>query len=301
MKKRIFYFNITYGCNNNCVFCYSHNTTHSSIAHNELTLDSFNEYLKRNSVSSDDRIILNGGEPLMHSNLKDILTILKNIGCETIIFTNGRLLNRINLNLLNEKFRFVVPIHGYKELHDKITKVKGSYIETIHGMKKFDSRDVTAKLDLKIILNEGMIESTESFNKMLNALDSIYFNNSVHITKMADTIISKKNNCKSMNNNDIVSYYTRLLFDYFSKYDYSIKLFDTCIKDINQIENKNLNRLKSAIEVNGKDFLHEEIVETCRNLNNCASKCSKRDYCISSVFEYKVLEFSRNQFYENLE
>lgn len=104
-----------------------------------------------------------------------------------------------------------------------------------------------------------------------------------------------------MNDNDIVAHYTSLLFNHFSKYNCSIKLFDTCIKDINQIENKNLNRLEYDLEVKGKDYAHEETIETYRNLSECANECEKRDYCLSSVFDYKVLEFSRNQFYENVE
>ena len=35
--KRIFYTNITYGCNSNCVFCYSHNTKHIKDTYNEVS------------------------------------------------------------------------------------------------------------------------------------------------------------------------------------------------------------------------------------------------------------------------
>ena len=301
MKKRLFYFNITYGCNNNCVFCYSHNTRHDSKIYNELTLDSFKEYLNQNAVNSEDRVILNGGEPLMYSKLKDILAILKKIGCETVTFTNGRLLNSIDLYTLNDKFRFVVPIHGDEELHDKITKVKGSYKETLLAMKTFDNSDIKCKLDLKIILNQWMIESKEIFDKVLNSLGNIYFNDSVHITKMADTIISEKNNCISMNDNNTVSYYTNLLFNYFARKNYNVKLFDTCIKDIYMSESGNIDRLQYSLDINGKDYAHEEVIETYRNLGECASNCDKANYCLSSVFDYKVLEFSKGKFYENME
>ena len=301
MKKRIFYFNITYGCNNNCIFCYSHNTRHDSKIYNELKLDSFKEYLKKNAVTSDDRIILNGGEPLMYSKFKDMLAILKKIGCETVVFTNGRLLDSIDLYTLNNKFRFVVPIHGDEKLHDKITKVKGSYRETILAMKKFNDSDIKCRLDLKIILNQGMIESKDIFDKILNSLDNIYFNDSVHITKMADTIVSEKNNCLSMDDNNTVSYYTNLLFNHFSRKNYNIKLFDTCIKDINMSKCSNFNRLQYSVDINGKDYAHEEIIETYRNLSECANNCEKADYCLSSVFDYKVLEFSKGKFYENME
>ena len=41
--KRIFYTNITYGCNSNCVFCYSHNTKHIKDTYNEVSKESLVE------------------------------------------------------------------------------------------------------------------------------------------------------------------------------------------------------------------------------------------------------------------
>lgn len=301
MIKRIFYFNINYTCNNNCIFCYSHNTIHNSKVHNEISLKCFIKYLENNNISSDDRVILNGGEPLMHSNINEILEILKTIRCETVIFTNGRLLDRINLSILNEKFRFVVPIHGYENLHDEVTRVKGSYMETVKAMKLFDNELNKCLIDLKIILNDGMIKNKEEFKKTLNALDTIYFNNAVHITKMADTIVSKKNKCVSMNDNNIVAHYTQLLFNHFSKYNHNIKIFDTCIKDIKEVEYYSFDKLEYCIQIKGKDYAHEEEIEICENLSDCMNECKKKKYCLSSVFDYKVLEFSENRFYENME
>ena len=71
--KRIFYTNITYGCNSNCVFCYSHNTKHIKDTYNEVSKESLVEYWNRMCVTKNDRIIINGGEPLLHTEFKDIL------------------------------------------------------------------------------------------------------------------------------------------------------------------------------------------------------------------------------------
>ena len=49
-----------------------------------------------------------------------------------------------------------------------------------------------SKLDVKVILNPQMIKSQNEFDRTLKELDSMPFNNAIHITKMADTIISRK-------------------------------------------------------------------------------------------------------------
>ena len=90
--KNIFYFNITYGCNSNCIFCYSHNTCHNNTSHNEMTADVFKKYIEERNVSEHDRIIINGGEPLLHTQIEEILHLLNSYNCEVLIYTNGRLL-----------------------------------------------------------------------------------------------------------------------------------------------------------------------------------------------------------------
>ena len=90
----IHYFNITYTCNSNCIFCYSHNTIHSGNVHKEISYIDFTDYLTRKKVCSHDRVIINGGEPFLHTQIIDILKFLEGIKCEVLIYTNGRLLTK---------------------------------------------------------------------------------------------------------------------------------------------------------------------------------------------------------------
>lgn len=297
--KRIFYFNITYGCNSNCIFCYSHNTHHNSISSNEISIQDFSKYLENKNISSKDRIIINGGEPLLHTNIIELLNYIKNYKCEKLIYTNGRLLSKIDLSTLDSSFRFIVPIHGYQKLHDSITQVDGSYKQTIEGLSNF-KKNTNCKSDIKIILNKGMIQNKESFKKTLNSFDNIYFNNAVHLTKMADTIVSKKNNCKSLNNNEIC-YNMNKMFEYFLKRKCPIKLFDTCIKNFDWLNNYNFEKISENLEVYFKDFNQERQICLGKSNLKCTNTCDKKDYCISAVNQYKVLEFYKDKLYENLE
>lgn len=290
----IFYFNITYTCNSNCVFCYSHNTIHSGQRNNEIEVRDFIEYLIKHNLQPQDRVIINGGEPFLHSNIIGILRFLLEIGCEVLIYTNGRCLKGYDFKFITDKYRFVIPVHGYRRLHDEITRCPGSFDSMSEGIKYLHKYN--CKVDIKVILNPKMMSSDTEFNKTLHEIDLLEFNNAVHITKMADTIVSKRNNILSVTN-ETASKYTMLLFDHFKTKDVIIKTFDTCVKDINitDFEDRNI-----VVNVHFKD------ANTAWNFNLntpylcCRKKCSKTKLCRSAIGDYTVLEYN-GKFYKNIE
>lgn len=290
----IFYFNITYTCNSNCVFCYSHNTIHSGRIHNEVELNDFVNYLRCNKVQETDRVIINGGEPFLHSNIISILQSLLEFNCEVLIYTNGRCLENLDLSFMTEKYRFVIPVHGYTDLHDRITRSKGSYDEMSRGIDHLTHYN--CKIDIKVILNPEMISSLSKFERTLSSIDSLKFNNAVHITKMADTIISERNSIPSVTNEQS-SIYTRKLFEHLKKKNVIVKIFDTCIKDIEIDKYEDCILPLNVYFKDSKttwDFALSEPSWPCRK------QCSKLKYCESAVNNYTVLEYN-GIFYKGVE
>ena len=296
--KRIFYFNITYSCNSNCIFCYSHNTHHSPLPYRELTFDKFKNYINIVKPNVFDRIIINGGEPLVHNEIKKILLFLKDVPCEKLIYTNGRLLANIAAIKFDNRFRFIVPIHGYQEIHDSITRVMGSYNETLQGLQALRKQE--CMVDIKIILNEKLISSNDNIDIFLNKFNDIYFNNDIHLTRMAATIVSKKNDCKFVDN-EMASYYTEVMLLYFLKKGYSVKIFDTCIKNIQWLRKLKIKYLTIPYEVFFKDRECSYKIDTAHHSLSCEDDCINSKYCISAVNEYKVLKIRRNMLIEDWE
>lgn len=297
--SRIFYFNITYGCNNSCVFCYSHNTTHDSSTYNEIPFDEFSSYLLRSKLTQNDRVILNGGEPLLHSELLELLKFTDNVGCETLIYTNGRLLLNLYHHNFKNRFRFIVPIHGSEKIHDKITGVKGSYNETIYALKKI-SESSNFYIDIKFIINNYIVSDDFAYEKFEESLSNIVFNNYVHITKMAETVISRRNNINSVDDLH-ASKYTKRIFDYYKTKNYKIKLFDTCIYDILDHYNPSINVQEDEVDVYFKDFSQERKIILHQTKEGNCSACKYKNYCRSAVNEYKVLEYCNGSFHYGLE
>ena len=284
--KRIFYSNITYGCNSSCIFCYSHNTRHNGTTFNEISKDSLVEYWNRMDVRENDRIIINGGEPLLHSEINEILIEAGRFNCEVLIYTNGRLLDDIDTSFLDKRYRFVIPIHGYEHLHDEITRVDGSYKETINGLRYIMERE--CKIDIKIIINYKMATDNNEFLKTVEAISSIPFNNSLHITKMADTRVSSRNSCKSVTP-ELSASITRKLYDIY-KEKCVIKIFDTCIKEIPALETVEVAHMTDDLFVDFKDLSYEYEFGLEKPTLPCIRTCKYKDLCKSAVGEYTVLE-----------
>lgn len=219
--KKIFYFNVIYSCNSRCVFCYSHNTRNIE-NHNAISFADFVEYLNAQKISAADRVIINGGEPLLHKSLSDMLNFLAEVGCEVLIYTNGRLLAEKNFPALNKNFRFVIPIHGDKKIHDNATRIKGSFDETLRGLESLTARQ-NCLTDLKIIVNSEFATKILRGDS-LQFLQEIPFNHALQITKMADT-----NHCPSVEN-PVAAECCAALVEEFFKRGCPIKIYDTCVK-----------------------------------------------------------------------
>lgn len=291
----IYYFNITYSCNSNCVFCYSHNTIHSGRKFNEIELYDFVEYLKSQNIQESDRVIINGGEPFLHSQILDILKSLLDFKCEVLIYTNGRCLTESDFSFMTSKYRFVIPVHGYKEIHDDITRSLGSYDSMANGVKHLNK--FKCKIDVKVILNPKMTSSLDEFKKTINAIETLGFNNALHITKMADTIVSQKNGIPSVHN-DKASYYTLLLFNHFKCKDVMVKMFDTCVKDLEIYEYEGRD---IPIRVFFKDAKTSWEFKLYTPTLPCKETCPMSIYCESAVGNYTILEYNNHKFYKGTE
>ncbi|SHE91613.1 radical SAM protein [Schwartzia succinivorans] len=293
--KNIFYFNITYGCNSNCVFCYSHNTKHDGISHHDLSVETMMSYLKKNNIKEYDRIIINGGEPLLHPDIIRMIQNLKDFNCEILIYTNGRLLEKLPLNIFNDNFRIIIPWHGAEKAHDMVTGINGSYHETMRGINHM--LNGCAHIELKIIVNRNMV-SKRDIESSIVALDHIPIKSfhSVHLTKVDDTIISKLNKYPHISHAD-AAMPTLNFFNYCASRVNSIKIFDTCVASM-PLPTNELPALKEEYAVIFKDWDHNWQIPLKEKHPHCLMNCSHKSYCISAVNHYTALEYKSGNWRE---
>lgn len=301
MKKKIIYFNISYSCNNNCIFCYSHNTI-NKISNSNLSFEEFKNYIEKNKLKKLDRIIINGGEPSLHKEINEYLKYVFESKIETLVFSNGRMLKNLNPKFLTSNIRFIIPIHGNKEIHDHITGVSGSFQDTLNSLQWLKNNAPNSKVDLKIILNNETIKE-RFFLSSLNTWKKIPFNNTLHITMMADTKISKINNYNSLPLDKVSEYTFKLVKEFEDRC--AIKIYGTCIFSFFHLKNLEFYKNIYNLELYYKDSFIEKKIELETQNKKCDSphfsKCTVREFCLSEVTQYKVLKIFKNKIYESME
>lgn len=134
--KRIFYYNIDYFCNNNCLFCFSVSTGKGK---GIVPLEQIKKDISFWNMNKNDLIVLNGGEPTLHPDFYNIIEYIMNKTESFIsIYTNGTIINTKRIPN-TERIKIIIPIHGNAEVHDLITQNPGSYqstLKTLHEMQK---------------------------------------------------------------------------------------------------------------------------------------------------------------------
>ena len=125
----------TYKCNNGCWWCYAGGSSPDK----EMPIERVNEILKLLNKLGAKRLILVGGEPTVYSELEDLLSTATGLGISTGMVTNGRKLSdyKFTKSLKDKGISGIgITILGSEDIHDRLTKVNGSYRETIEGIMK---------------------------------------------------------------------------------------------------------------------------------------------------------------------
>jgi radical SAM protein with 4Fe4S-binding SPASM domain len=126
---------LTFRCQNNCAHCYAggpHETEELSTQQWKTVVD----YLQEIGVFI---LTFTGGEPTLRDDLPELLQYAQNKGMVTGLVTNGRRLKKKEYveNLEKTGLDFVqVTLESHKaKIHDLITGAKGSWKETVLGIK----------------------------------------------------------------------------------------------------------------------------------------------------------------------
>ncbi|MCK4521730.1 MAG: radical SAM protein [Nanoarchaeota archaeon] len=150
-EKGVIIFSITQRCNNYCVFCYCPKLmiNNPDIGELKKEIDIFR---------NPKEIYLSGGEPTIRKDFFEIIGYIKKKypKVRLNLITNGRMLSYPSFVKRLKKTNFskiVTEIHGpNSEIHDKITQVKGSFLQTVDGIKNLIKLDIP--VELRIVINK---------------------------------------------------------------------------------------------------------------------------------------------------
>ncbi len=120
---------ITNKCNLKCRHCYIGNTG----KHNELSVNKIRDILKEFEQMQGLRVLITGGEPLLHNEFEEINEILPHFFIRKVLFTNGILLNKEKIKRLNVD-EIQISIDGLENAHDSL-RGKGSFRLAMRAVK----------------------------------------------------------------------------------------------------------------------------------------------------------------------
>lgn len=149
-------YNCTSRCNLKCLHCYSSSSLDKN--GNELTTTQAKQLLSQLAEVSCPVVLFSGGEPLLRSDLCELLQEAKRLGLQTIISTNGTLIDTATAGKLAEVgVSYVgISVDGDEKFHDKFRQKKGSFRTALAGVK--NCQKVGIKTGLRFTVTKANAE-----------------------------------------------------------------------------------------------------------------------------------------------
>ena len=119
---------ITDQCNLRCRHCYIGEKPPQNLSVNQIT-----EVLREFEEMQGLRVMVTGGEPLLHSDFDALNDLLPDFSIRKVLFTNGLLLNKNLLGRLNVD-EIQISIDGLEEAHDAL-RGKGTFKKAVRSVR----------------------------------------------------------------------------------------------------------------------------------------------------------------------
>lgn len=144
-------FEITFDCNLRCLHCYNEN----HIIKNELSLNKILNVINQVSDLGFKEIHINGGEPLKHPNILEILNYCNNKGLDTLLETNATLLSSEIISELTSMSHLKIraSIDGPQKIHNSIRRTNDAinpYTDAINNLSLANSRNIPVQITTSI-------------------------------------------------------------------------------------------------------------------------------------------------------
>jgi len=168
-KKPVVVWNITRGCNLNCVHCYAHAVEISR--EKELSGDQAMAIIDDLAKFGSPVILFSGGEPLFRPDLMDLAGYAVKKGMRAVISTNGTLIDRQKAEALKEiGLSYVgVSLDGMEDVNDRFRRKKGAFRDALKGIR--NCREAGLKVGLRFTMNRSNIGEISSIFDLLEDMD----------------------------------------------------------------------------------------------------------------------------------
>jgi len=124
-------------CNCRCTMCSIWKSTDTG----ELTPETLGTYLPDMRTLGVESVVLTGGEPLMHSRLPELCSMLNQACVRVTVLTTGLLLPRFAEMLVRLTADVIVSLDGPPAIHERIRRTVGCFGMLASGVKSLHDLD----------------------------------------------------------------------------------------------------------------------------------------------------------------
>lgn len=165
-------FELTYRCNNHCVFCYNNSYDFSECSErSEISTEDAKNVIQNAKDSGVMSLNFNGGEPLCRTDFFEIATFAKDCGLDIHLNTNASLINEEKAQQISKLFPSICTtiLSGDERIHDSLSKRSGAFFDAIKGIKLLQKHTVYVAVNLMLCSkNCSNIESAFDLLRSLN-------------------------------------------------------------------------------------------------------------------------------------
>lgn len=161
-------FEVTYNCNNRCVFCYNSETANT---YRELKTQEAILIIKDLASCGVLSVNFNGGEPLTREDYFDIVQAADQCGLDIHMNTNANLVDGLNARMIAKYFPAVCTtiLSSNSKTHDMLSGRIGALSDAERGIKLLQKQSVYVAVN--IMLSQLNIEDIEQTCGCLRALN----------------------------------------------------------------------------------------------------------------------------------
>jgi radical SAM protein with 4Fe4S-binding SPASM domain len=153
---------ITDRCNLRCRHCYI-----GEKAPQELSVKQITEILKEFEEMQGLRLMVTGGEPLLHSNFAELNNILTDFRIRKVLFTNGLLLNKDLLRGLNVD-EIQISIDGLEKGHDSL-RGAGTFGKSLKAVRL--AKEMGFEVSVATMVHAKNLDDFDKMEKLFSELE----------------------------------------------------------------------------------------------------------------------------------
>lgn len=136
-------------CNCRCVMCDIWKANQNK---REITAEELNKHIRQFIQLGVREVVLSGGEPLMHSNLWKLCSLLKQNKIRITLLSTGLLLEKNAQEIITSIDEVIVSIDGSEEVHNRIRNIPDGYRKLSDGVKELKKHRSDFKVSARCVL-----------------------------------------------------------------------------------------------------------------------------------------------------